>query len=72
MQPSAQARKLVLFELADALIAPLENAHKPSHEGVECAGVEQEVSHAQKRYEDEQRINPVPDGWRQFRHRVRI
>lgn len=48
----------------------LENAHEPSREGVERFGVEQEIAHAQKRYEDEQSINPVPDGWPQFGHRA--
>jgi hypothetical protein len=53
-----------------AIRALLQNAHKPSREGVESVGVEQEVAHAQKRHEDEQSINPVFDGWPQFGHRA--
>jgi hypothetical protein len=40
----------------------LEGVYKPSREGVERLGVEEEVGHAQKRYGNEQSINPVLDG----------
>jgi hypothetical protein len=44
----------------------LQNAYKPSREGVERLGIEEEVGHAQKRYDDEQSINPASNGWPQF------
>jgi hypothetical protein len=49
----------------------LKNAHQPSQEGIEGCGVEQEVGHAQKRYQDERSVNPVPDGWPQSGHRTK-
>lgn len=53
-------------------VGALENAHQPSKEGVEGGRIEQEVGHAQKRYQDEHSVNPVPDGWWQSEHRSRI
>ena len=52
-----------------ASLSPLENSGQPSQECVKRLRIEEEIRHTQKRYEDEQGIDPIPDGWPQFRHR---
>lgn len=44
----------------------LENLRQPGQTHVERVGIEQEVRHDQERYEDEQSLDAVPDGWPHF------
>jgi hypothetical protein len=44
----------------------LENSRKPCGKRVERRWIEQEIRHHDEWHEDQQSIDPVPNGWRQW------
>ena len=44
----------------------LQNSRKPCGKRVECRWIEQEIRHHDEWHEDQQSIDPVPNGWRQW------
>ena len=50
----------------------LENSRKPCGERVERRWIEEEIRHHDERHEDQQSIDPIPNGGRYFPHPVNI
>jgi hypothetical protein len=50
----------------------LENSRKPCGKCVESRWIEQEIRHHDKWHEDQQSIDPIPNGWRHFPHAANI
>jgi|HubBroStandDraft_6_1064221.scaffolds.fasta_scaffold2387473_1 hypothetical protein len=50
----------------------LENSRKPCGKRVERRWIEQETRHHDEWHDDQQSIDPIPNGWRHFPHAANI